>query len=80
MTFTTTILEFAALLRPCRLPNVIFDIIVAVVYHSPNSDNSSIMEYLRESFERIERTYPNSATIIAGDFNKLDFKLVGRTL
>ena len=36
-------------------------------------------EYLCESLERIERTYPNSATIIAGDFNKLDFKLCGRT-
>ena len=38
-----------------------------------------MMEYLRESLERIEHTYPNSATIIAGDFNKLDFKLCGRT-
>ena len=34
---------------------------------------------MKISLERIEHTYPNSTTIIAGDFNKLDFKLVGRT-
>ena len=34
-----------------------------------------MMEYLRESLKIIEHTYPNSATITAGDFNKLDFKL-----
>ena len=68
-----------SLLRPFRPPRGISNIIVAVVYHSPSSDNSSMMEYLRESLERIEHTYPNSATIIAGDFNKLDFKQCGRT-
>ena len=68
-----------SLLRPCRLPRGISNVIVAVVYHPPNPDNSSMMEYLRESLEIIEHTYPNSATIIAGDFNKLDFKLCGRT-
>ena len=55
-----------SLLRPCRLPRGISNVIVAVVYHPPNSDDSSTMEYLRESLERIEHTYPNSTTIIAG--------------
>ena len=45
-----------SLLRPCRLPRGISNIIVAVVYHPLNSDNSSMMEYLRESLERIEHT------------------------
>ena len=37
-----------------------------------------MLEYLHYSLKRIQHTYSNSAAIIAGDFNKLNSKLVSR--
>ena len=54
---------------------VITLIVVAVVYHLPNSYNSSMLEYLVYVILLILLvTY----TIIAGDFNKLNSKPISR--
>lgn len=67
------------LLRPSRLPRGFSNIITAVVYHPPDADCPSMREYIRSSLVEIESTFPNSAVIIAGDFNRLDLKSTAQT-
>ena len=60
-------------LRPNRLPRGFSNIIAAVIYHPPDADNTAKRDYLRSSLTTVKSKYPNSVTILAGDFNKLDF-------
>ena len=60
-------------LRPNRLPRGFSNIIAAVIYHPPDADNAAKRDYLRSSLTTVDSKYPNSVTILAGDFNKLDF-------
>ena len=50
---------------------------VAVVYHPnhhPETSDAALNEYLIASLDKMEATFPNSGILIAGDFNKFDFK------
>ena len=60
-------------LRPIRLPRGFSNIIAAVIYYPPDADNAAKRDYLRSSLMTVESKHPNGATILAGDFNKLDF-------
>ncbi|XP_068757749.1 uncharacterized protein [Montipora capricornis] len=60
-------------LRPNRLPRGFSNIIAAVIYHPPDANNAAKRDYLRSSLTTVESKYPNSVTILAGDFNKLYF-------
>ena len=53
------------------------NLIVAVVYHPdqhPDTSDATLNEYLTSSLDKIEAKFPNSGILIAGDFNKFDFK------
>ena len=63
------------LLRPKRLPRGFSNIVVAVIYHPPTADNTTMRDHLKNSLECVEADYPHSAVIISGDFNKLDFRV-----
>ena len=63
------------LLRPKRLPRGFSNIVVAVIYHPPTADNTTLRDHLKNSLECVEADYPHSAVILAGDFNKLDFRI-----
>ena len=58
-------------LRASRLPRGIPNIILGVVYHPPGADCPSMVQYLYECLTIIESEFPNSGTILLGDFNKL---------
>ena len=58
-------------LRPSRLPRGITNVIVGIMYHPPSADDPSMIHYLHESLTSIESQFPNSGTILLGDFNKL---------
>lgn len=66
------------ILKPKRLPRGFSNFIAAVLYHPPDADNAAVREYLKSSLENVESNYSNSAIILAGDFNKLDFKAAGK--
>ena len=57
-------------LRPQRLPRGFSNIIVGVVYQPPDANDATMKDYLITSLENVESEYPNSAIIMAGDFNK----------
>ena len=63
------------LLRQKRLPRGFSNIVVAVIYHPPTADNTTMRDHLKNSLESVEADYPHSAVITAGDFNKLDFRI-----
>ena len=66
-----------AFLRPKRLPRGFSNLIVAVVYHPdqhPDTSDATLNEYLTASLDKIEAKLPNSGILIAGDYNKFDFK------
>ena len=66
-----------AFFRPKRLPRGLSNLIVAVVYHPdqhPNTSDAALNEYLTPTLNKIEAQFPNSGILIAGDFNKFDFK------
>ena len=44
---------------------------MGIVYHPPSADDPSMIHYLHESLTSIESQFPNSGTILLGDFNKL---------
>ena len=64
--------------RPNRLPRGVTCVILACVYHPPSSNDHEILEYLSESLTKVEGLHPGCAIIIAGDFNKLDIKILKR--
>jgi hypothetical protein len=57
-------------LRPTRLQRGFSNIIVGVVYQPPDANDATMKDYLITSLEKVESEYPNSAIIMAGDFNK----------
>lgn len=66
-----------AFLRPKRLPRGFSNLIVAVVYHPdqhPDTSDAALNEYLPSFLDKIEAKFPNSGILMAGDFNKFDFK------
>ena len=59
------------------MPRGFSNLIVAVLYHPdqhPNTSDAALNEYLASSLNKIEAQLPNSGILIAGDFNKFDFK------
>ena len=66
-----------AFLRPKLLPRGFSNLIVAVVHHPdqhPDTSDVALNEYLTASLDKIEAKFPISGILIAGDFNKFDFK------
>ena len=61
-------------LSPRRLPREYSNIIIAVIYHPPDPNCETMREYIQSSLEHIESSFPSSAVIIDGDFNKLDLR------
>ena len=61
-------------LTPSRLPRGFSSIVAAVVYHPHWTlpENNSMRDHLFQSLALVESKYPNSALIVAGDFNRLD--------
>ena len=61
-------------LTPSRLPRGFSSIVAAVVYHPHWTllENNSMRDHLFQSLALFELKYPNSALIVAGDFNRLD--------
>ena len=55
-------------LRPNRLQRGYSNVIAAVIYHLPDADNAAKRYYLRSSLVTVESNFPNSVTILAGDF------------
>ena len=53
-------------------------IMLACVYHPPSSNDCETLEYLFESLTKVEGLYLGCAFIIAGDFDKLDTKILKR--
>ena len=66
-------------LRPKRLPRGVNSIILGTVYHPPNSNDTVMLEYLMDCLSSIESQYPNSGTILLGDFNKLKIARIKRS-
>ncbi len=58
------------LIKPSQLPRGINSIILAAIYHPPKSDDRALLTYLIESLDSALSSYPASAIIFAGDFNK----------
>ena len=63
-------------LSPRHLPREYSNIILAVIYHPPDVNCETVREYIQSSLEHIESSFPRSAIIIAGDFNKLDLRSI----
>ena len=53
-------------------------ITLACVYHPLSSNDHEILQYLFESLTKVEGLSPGCAFIIAGDFKKLDTKILKR--
>ena len=64
--------------RPKRLPRGVPCVILGCVYHPPSANDNEILDYISESLIKVEGLYPGCAIIIAGDFNKLNIKLLKR--
>ena len=58
------------LIKPRRLPRGFNSIILAAIYHPPQSDDRALLTHLIESLDSMLTSYPASAIIIAGDFNQ----------
>ena len=59
----------------CSSPEGRFScIVLRIIYHPPNNDNSAILDYLWQSLSSIESRFPNSGLLIVGDFNRLNTK------
>ena len=58
------------LIKPRRLPRGFNSIILAAIYHPPQSDDRALLTHLIESLDSLLTSYPASAIIIAGDFNQ----------
>jgi hypothetical protein len=59
---------------PTRLPRGVNSVIVGIVYHPPNANNSEMSNYLTETLSIIEANYFGCGIIIPGDFNQLNVK------
>lgn len=64
--------------RPRRLPRGIPCIVTGTVYHPPGANNNIMTEHLANSLIEIEGQFPGCGIIIAGDFNKLNVKVLER--
>ena len=58
-------------MRLHKLPRRFASIVSASIYHPPNSDNSSMREYIIATLDGILRRHPDSGIILIGDFNQL---------
>ena len=58
-------------LRLHKLPRRFASIVIACIYHPPNSDNSSMREYIIATLDGILRRHPDCGIILIGDFNQL---------
>ncbi|CAB4012721.1 Hypothetical predicted protein [Paramuricea clavata] len=57
--------------RPFRLPRG-FSSIIGIVYHPPSSNAPAMNEYLSCQLSAFESSFPNTGTVLLGDFNKLN--------
>ena len=58
-------------LRLHKLPRRFASIVIACIYHPPNSDNSNMREYIIATLDGILRRHPDCGIILIGDFNQL---------
>ena len=58
-------------LRLHKLPRRFASIVIACIYHPPNSDNSSMREYIIATLDGILRRHPDCGIILFGYFNQL---------
>ena len=58
-------------LRLHKLPRRFASIVIACIYHPPNSDNSSMREYIIATLDGILRRHPDCGIVLIGDFNQL---------
>ena len=65
-------------IRPKHLPRGFSHLVVACLYHPPTADNAAMTEYLKSCLEHGETYVSNCAIILAGGFNKLDFKAAAK--
>ena len=63
-------------LCPRRLPRGFSYTIVGVVYHPPTDDDEQMINYLIYTLSEIESSIPNAASILTGDFNRLNIAQV----
>ncbi len=62
--------------RPFYLPREISSIIITAVYIPPQADTSLALSKLHDVLSRYINKHPDSASIIAGDFNKASLRQV----
>ncbi len=62
--------------RPFYLPREFTSIIVTAVYIPPQADTSLALSKLHDELSRYNNKHPDTAFIIAGDFNKANLKKV----
>ena len=55
-----------------RLPREFSSIIVAVLYHPPSADDTSMQSHLFQTLSEVEAKFYSCGIIIAGDFNRLN--------
>ena len=60
--------------RPHRLPRGFSCIIIGIIYHPPQEDDTLCMEYLISSLNSVLVQFPNAAIMLVGDFNRLDYR------
>ena len=58
-------------MRLHKLPRRFASIVIACIHHPPNSDNSSMREYIIATLDGILRRHPDCGIILIGDFNQL---------
>ena len=61
-------------LRPNRLPRGFSFIIIGIIYHPPQDDDTIFTEHLIASLDAALNKYPNAGIILAGDFNRLNYR------
>ncbi|CDQ81681.1 unnamed protein product [Oncorhynchus mykiss] len=73
--FCSPDLEFLTIkCRPHYLPREFSSIIITAAYFPPQADTSMALNELRMALCKLQKTYPEDAFIVAGDFNKANLK------
>jgi len=68
----TTSMEAVWLLyRRPRMPRQLSHVAVGAIYHPPNADGRTMIDYIVQCLDTITRDHPNAGVVLLGDFNKL---------
>ena len=58
-------------MRLHKLPRRFESVVIECIYHPPNSNNSSMREYIIATLDDMLRRHPDCGIILTGDFNQL---------